>query len=113
MPKFVIRAILIVMAIGLSTILGLSLWLNPYDEDGQALRMETHRQLGLPPCNFVILTGKPCPSCGMTTSFSLLAHGDVINSVKANWVGSLLAAYWFALIPWALFSAVRGKAQWV
>ena len=34
--------------------------------------MGTHQQLGLPPCNFVTLTGYPCPACGMTTSFALL-----------------------------------------
>jgi predicted Na+-dependent transporter len=59
------------------------------------------------------LMGKPCPSCGMTTAFSLLVHGDVANSLKANWVGTILAVYWFALIPWAIVSAVRGKLLWV
>ena len=31
----------------------------------------------MPPCNFVLMTGKPCPSCGMTTSFALLVRGDI------------------------------------
>ena len=51
--------------------------------------METHRQLGLPPCTFKEMTGLPCPSCGMTSSFALLVRGDVMNSLRANAVGTL------------------------
>ena len=59
------------------------------------------------------LIGKPCPSCGMTTSFSLLMHGDPVNSVRANWAGTVLALVWLALIPWSVVSAVRGKYLFV
>jgi hypothetical protein len=75
--------------------------------------MATHTQMGLPPCNFVTLTGKPCPACGMTTSFALLAHGDVPNSLRANWAGTLLAVLLLALIPWAAASAVRGRYYYI
>ena len=34
----------------------------------------THQQLGLPPCIFFNLTGIPCPSCGLTTSFAHAAR---------------------------------------
>lgn len=105
-----VRGVLLGLAAGLVVVLGLSLWLNPYDETGEPRSMATHTQLGLPPCNFVVLTGRPCPACGMTTSFALLAHGDVRNSLKANWVGTLLALYWLALIPWCLVSAWKGRA---
>jgi hypothetical protein len=40
----------------------------------------------------------------MTTSFSLLMHGDPVNSLRANWVGTGLAVFCLALIPWALAS---------
>ncbi len=85
--------------------------LNPY-RDGRVWLEETHKQLGLPPCTFKVLTrGLPCPSCGMTSSFALLMHGDLWNSLRANFVGTLLALFCLAVIPWGLLSAVRGR--WV
>ena len=112
LPRWV-RAWLALLACGFTTILVIALWLTPYTADGSPRTMETHTQMGLPKCNMVVLTGKPCPACGMTTSFSLLAHGDPVASLRANWVGTLLAAYWFALIPWAAISAFRGRLLWV
>jgi hypothetical protein len=100
---------LIAIPLGLIAVFGTATWLNPYDSAGQPLRMETHRQLGLPPCTFYTLTGLPCPSCGMTTSFSLLMHGDVVNSLRANAVGTMVALIWLTMIPWSLLSAVRGR----
>jgi hypothetical protein len=75
--------------------------------------METHTQIGLPPCTFKRMFGVPCPSCGMTTSFALLMHGDPANSLRANAVGTLLAMFLLALIPWSLVSAVRGRAVFI
>ena len=75
--------------------------------------METHRQLGLPPCTFKELTGLPCPSCGMTTSFALLIRGDVGNSLRANAVGTLLAAFCLTMIPWGLATVVRGRPLFI
>ncbi len=34
----------------------------------------THLQLGLGQCTFLQATGWPCPMCGATTSFALMAH---------------------------------------
>jgi hypothetical protein len=103
------RGLLLVMAAGLTVVFGIAVWLKPYDDNGDRRVMATHTQLGLPECSMVKLTGRPCPSCGMTTSFALLAHGDVVGSLKANWVGTLLAVFWAALIPWGAWSAVRGR----
>ena len=69
-----VRGMLLGLALGMSLVFGIALWLNPYDAEGQPRKMETHRQLGLPPCTFYLLTGVPCPSCGMTTSFALLVR---------------------------------------
>jgi hypothetical protein len=97
-----VRRALLGMAVFLTAIFGIAAWLNPYDETGQPRRMETHLQLGLPPCTFRLMTGVPCPSCGMTTSFSLLMHGDPWDSLRANAVGTLLAIFCLALIPWSV-----------
>lgn len=94
---------------GLVGVFAIAVWLRPYDAAGNALRMSTHTQLGLEPCNFAKTTGKPCPSCGMTTSFALLVRGDVANSLRANWVGTLAAAYGLVLIPFFVISLWRGK----
>jgi hypothetical protein len=106
-----VRGSLLGIAGGLLTVFGIALWLNPY-KDGRTWQMETHRQLGLPPCTFKVITarmnggqGLPCPSCGMTTSFALLVRGDVWNSLRANAVGTLLAVFCLAMIPWSLASA--------
>jgi hypothetical protein len=85
----------------------------PYDEDGNPRTRSTHTQLGLPPCNFVSLTGKPCPACGMTTSFALLVRGDVVSSARANWVGSVICVLWAVTLVWAVVSGVRGKPMFV
>ena len=36
----------------------------------------THERLFLLPCIFRFVTGLPCPFCGMTTAFTLLARGQ-------------------------------------
>lgn len=108
MGRFV-RVTLILMAIGFLGIFAVAAWIHPYLPDGSPRTMASHTQLGMPECNMVTWTGKPCPSCGMTTSFSLLVHGDIGNSLKANWVGTLLAVFWMSLIPWGIASAIRGR----
>jgi hypothetical protein len=102
-----------IMATGLVVIFGIAAWLRPYTATGEPRSMATHTQLGMPECSMVAMFGKPCPSCGMTTSFSLLMHGDVPNSLRANWVGTLLALFWLALIPWGYYGAIRGRFWWI
>ena len=104
-----VRILLVAMALAFTVVLTLAFTLNPYDADGNPRTMATHTQLGLPPCNFVTLTGKPCPACGMTTSFALLMKADPVNSAKANWVGTGLALACLVAVPWAAASAMRGR----
>jgi hypothetical protein len=108
-----VRGVLVGIVAGLVVVFLIAWHLNPYDADGTPLRLETHRQLGLPPCTFYEVTGLPCPSCGMTTSFALLMHGDVVNSLRANAVGTLLATFCLAFIPWGLASVARQRPLFV
>jgi hypothetical protein len=108
-----LRTALVGLVLGISAIFGIAAWLNPYGSDGSALQMGTHEQLGFPPCNFMILTGKPCPSCGMTTSFALMVRGDLENALAANPVGSALAFFLMLLLPWGLASLWFGKTLFI
>jgi hypothetical protein len=108
-----VRGILAIMAVGLVAVFATAARIVPYAEDGSPLRMSSHQQLGLPPCTFAEVTGVPCPSCGMTTSFALLVRGDVSNSLHANWVGTLLAVFCMLAIPWAIVSVFLGRALFI
>lgn len=69
----------------------------------------THRQLGLPPCGFRVVLGIPCPTCGFTTTWSHVMHGNFMAAAKTNLGGLLL--WFFAAISavWMLVSGCRGK----
>src|SRR5262249_28287973 len=102
-----VRGVLLLIVAGLVAVFTIAVLLNPYNADGTPRKSGTHTgpPLNLPDCTFKTMTGGiPCPSCGMTTSFSLLMHGDPITSLRASWVGTGLAVYCLALIPWALAS---------
>lgn len=53
--------------------------------------MGTHRELGLPPCGFVLATGYPCPTCGMTTAFACAVRGQFRSALRSQVAGLTLA----------------------
>ena len=61
------RIALVVLALALLALLVTAGTLTP-DEQG----FGTHQQLGLPPCTFYLVFKRPCPACGMTTSWAWL-----------------------------------------
>jgi len=71
----------------------------------------THQQLGLPPCTFLVLFGKPCPSCGMTTAWANLVHGHLGAALRTHVTGTVLAVLDLAGAVWLLAVACRGR--WV
>lgn len=107
-----VRLCLILLAAPWVAVFIVALCLDPY-QDGRVWLQETHRQLGMRQCTFLEVFGLPCPSCGMTSSFTLLMHGDLWNSVQANFVGTMLAMFGLVFIPWSLASAWQGRLLFV
>lgn len=54
----------------------------------------THTQLGLAPCPSALIMHRPCPGCGLTTSFTATVHGDIGLAFTAHPLGPIL--YLFA-----------------
>lgn len=69
----------------------------------------THEQLGLAQCGFTRLTGWRCPTCGMTTSWSYAARGNVRSALAASGGGTALFGMTMLATPWAFASAIAGR----
>jgi hypothetical protein len=63
----------------------------------------THQQLSAAPCGMILVTGLPCPTCGMTTAFAHAIRGQFIRAFWAQPTGLALA---LATIAATLASAV-------
>lgn len=92
------------LALGLLALLSVAAFLKP-DPRG----LGTHQQFGLPPCTFRFLFGRPCPTCGMTTSWAHVVRGQLIGALRANVGGALLAMLAVMSVPWLAGSAARGR----
>jgi len=68
----------------------------------------THTQLGLPPCGFLVVTGLPCPGCGLTTCFSYMVRGDVVGAATANPFGVMLWLVSAAVMVLGAVGFIRG-----
>ncbi len=91
------RLIWAAVSVGCLSLLGIAAWLDP-SPAGHG----THTQLGLPPCGWSAYLHHPCPTCGMTTAFSLAVHGRPLASFLAQPMGFLLClatagGFWAAL----------------
>ncbi len=71
----------------------------------------THQQLGLPPCTFLFMTGFPCPFCGMTTSWTHAAHGDVMTSISTQPMGFVLFVIALLLALYTGLNAILGRER--
>jgi len=83
-------------------VLAVAAWLKP-----AAAGYGTHLQLDLPPCNFLLWTHHPCPSCGMTTCFAWMMRGQIGKAFFANPFGILAFLGTAAAIPAAMVLLYR------
>lgn len=74
-----------VVALALTAALAAGLLLTP-----SPAGTGTHTVLGLPPCGMLVVTGRPCPTCGVTTSFVLAAHGRLGEALANQPFGLLV-----------------------
>ncbi|MCE5218343.1 DUF2752 domain-containing protein [bacterium] len=66
------------------------------------------RLLG-PPCLFRLLTGLPCPLCGMTRAFVAMAQGHVAQAFEAHVLGPAAYTVTWVVALWALECCVTGR----
>ena len=71
----------------------------------------THTQLGLGTCTVLLLSGWPCPMCGMTTTFSLLAHGHIVDGVLNQPFGSVLFGLTLGSVGLALMELISPRGR--
>ena len=75
-----------IVFVAVACLIGTAAWLTP-----AGAGHGTHEQLGLPPCSSMMFTGKPCATCGYTTAFSHVAHGQLISAMIVQPAGALFA----------------------
>jgi hypothetical protein len=99
-----LRVVLVVLAMAMLALLVVALFLRP-NERG----FGTHEQLGLRPCTVQVTFGIRCPSCGMTTAWSHMVRGRIVQSFLCNVGGALACIVVMICVPYFLVSGVRGR----
>ena len=98
------RAVAAVVFAACGALLAVAAWMKP-DPRG----LGTHQQLGFPPCTMVVLTGYPCPTCGMTTAFAHTVRGELLSAFKAQPAGLILALAVVVVAAVSLGVVMTGK----
>lgn len=97
------RAIALALFLPQLAVLGVAVWLTPNPQG-----MGTHQELGLPPCGFLVATGYPCATCGMTTSFTWAAHGHLVKAFLTQPAGSVLCVMTMMVAIVSLYAMATG-----
>jgi hypothetical protein len=70
----------------------------------------THTLLGLGPCGMLLVTGRPCPTCGITTSLALAAHGRFADAFVNQPMGLLLFALTLLGLVFGVVTIIAGRS---
>lgn len=89
------------------TVLGIAAWLTPAEKG-----WGTHQQLGLGGCTMLTITGWPCPMCGMTTTFTHMAHGHLIEAFVTQPFGVALFSITAIFAAIGLYDLVTARGVW-
>lgn len=92
-----------VILLGCLALLGTACYLHP-DPHGYG----THRQFGGGPCGMLVMTGLPCPTCGMTTAFAHTVRGQWLRAAWVQPAGFVLALGTIVTAVVAMVTIVRG-----
>ena len=98
------RVFALAVALGALSVLVIAMRLSP-SHNGTG----THLQMGFERCQFLRTTNLPCPSCGMTTSFSHFAHGNWLASLYVQPGGFVLALACGAVFWAGLYAAITAS----
>ena len=94
--------------IGVVVLLVLGLFVEP-DPRG----FGTHEKLGLKPCLPMERWNVPCPGCGVTTSVTHAAHGELLRSLAVQPFGLFLSLVTVLFFVWGVGQHLRGRDVWI
>ena len=60
-------------------------------------------------CVYRKALGLSCPGCGLTRSFSFMAHGAFLEALRMNWMGPPFFLVVASQIPYRVFRLIRGR----
>ena len=72
----------------------------------------THEQLGLAPCWTMKEFQFPCPGCGVTTSASLVAHGELAAAWSTQPFGLVLWSLAALALGWSVLATLTDRDAW-
>jgi len=70
------------------------------------------RPLPIDLCGFRMLTGLPCPTCGLTRALCRAIQGDLAGSLAMHPAGVIVLAGVLAWMSWSLLEVWRGQPLW-
>lgn len=105
---FLARLVWAPIASGCIAVVTIAAWLR-----ADARGFGTHEQLGIPPCMFSAATHVPCPGCGLTTSFTHMAHLHFYEAFRAHLMGPLLFLVTLFVALYGPYAMVRGRSPGV
>lgn len=101
-PAFVAACSLVVLCI--------AAWLTPSPTGfGTHEQIRFRSGIGMRPCTWLAIAGRPCPTCGMTTAFAHAANGNLLTALHAQPLGAVLALATSVAFWTGLHSAVTGS----